>query len=705
MKIRHLFLTSLILLAVSSGLMGQYTPWMHWTLLPDEIMDEIIGETSGETAWKTIMETGGYNKDRLADEYETTFYESSYIYEQLKKYGLPGADIVRFPGGKVWDGIEGELWEVKPNRQKLASYLDNSAMLVSGSRNADVTAELVWVGQGRKKDLDGLDVKGKIVVTEGGVSQAYAAACTAEGALGVIAISQSRPAFDPLQIPWRGIRNRGGRDTVSGFAFYLPFREGLFLKQRLLRREKITVEAQVKAEERPYTLQCPVCFIPGTDPKAEEIIFSAHLFEGYVKQGANDNKSGSAAILEIARTLHRLIESGRIPRPRRTIRFLWGPEYSGTGPWVKANRELMEKTFCNINLDMVGEWLSLNQAHFCLMRTTYGNSHYINDVMENYYRFVGEGNRERIQGRSTASPYRFPRRIVAPFGADEPFIYSIETHYGASDHEVFNDWGVQVPGVMMIAWPDQWYHTSGDRVNKSDPTQLKRVAVIGAAAAYTVATADEDDAVRLASEIVSNGTRRLGHQLMRGIQALNEADADGFGKAYRQAWVYLVTAVRNEKNTLDSLHELAPTGTSLISHVKFMKQAVDEMGRTHLKTIEAHMRSVADGLGVEPADIIWTDKELGAEKIIPVPTSRVREKGYRGYREYLDEVPKDVQKKYTYRRGNIASTGELQCLINGKNSALDIKLMLDSQYEKESKLEDIQKYLDLLKAAGLITYK
>lgn len=275
---------------------------MYWTLLPEEIMAEIIGETSGETAWKTIMETGGYNKDRLADEYESTFYESQYIYEQLKKYGLPGANITRFPGGTVWDGIEGELWEVTPNRQKIASYLDNSAMLVRGSQNADVTAELVWVGQGQKKDLDGLDVKGKIVVTEGGVSQ-------------------SRPAFDPLQIPWSGIRNRGNDEIVSGFAFYLPFREGLFLKQRLLRGEKITVEARVRAEERPYTL-------------------------------------------------HRLIESGRIPRPRRTIRFLWGPEFSGTGPWVKANRDLMDKTLCNINLDMVGEWLSLNQAHFCLMRTT-----------------------------------------------------------------------------------------------------------------------------------------------------------------------------------------------------------------------------------------------------------------------------------------------------------------------------------------------
>ncbi len=69
-----------------------------------------------------------------------------------------------------------------------------------------------------------------------------------------------------------------------------------------------------------------------------------------------------------------------------------------------------------------------------------------------------------------------PVRIVAPFGADEPFWYSIETHYGASDHEVFNDWGVGVPGIMMIAWPDRWYHTSGDTADKSDATQMKRAA-------------------------------------------------------------------------------------------------------------------------------------------------------------------------------------------------------------------------------------
>lgn len=198
-------------------LIAQHTPWMIWTLIPQAQMDEIIGEASGETAFNTIMETGGFNKNRQADEYDTgTFYEAQYIYDQLKLYGLPGAELVRFPGGTVWDGIKGELWEIKPNRQKLASYQDMTAMLASGSSSADVAAELVWVGRGTTQEMQGKELAGKIVVTDGNISSVHSQACLKLGAEGVIGISTSREHFDPLQIPWRGIYSRrGGRMPLS----------------------------------------------------------------------------------------------------------------------------------------------------------------------------------------------------------------------------------------------------------------------------------------------------------------------------------------------------------------------------------------------------------------------------------------------------------------------------------------------------------
>ncbi|MGD8536303.1 MAG: M28 family peptidase, partial [Candidatus Aminicenantes bacterium] len=639
-------LVSLFVLALLAGgaAIAQMTPWLIWTLLPEEQMDEIIGEASGETAWNTIMETGGYNKDRLAEEYAGTFYESQYIYDQLKHYGLPGAEIVRFPAGQSWNGIKGELWEIKPQRRKLASYKDMTAMLARGSSSADVKAELVWVGRGTKAEIESAEVGGKIVVTEGSVSTVHNLACGERGGLGVIAISTSRISFDPLQIPWRGIYRRRG---VSGeeapqvkFGFLLPFREGELLKSRLLRREKITVHAQVEARMEDYEYQDVICHIPGTDPNAGEVILSAHLFEGIVKQGANDNKSGSAGIMEVARILHTLIEEGRLPRPKRTIRFLWGPEFSGTGPWVRENKEIMEKTLCNINMDMVGVGLSRSQAFMCLMRTTYGNAHYINDVMENYYRYVGEGNRSRIHTRGNL------RRIVAPTGTDEPFYYSIETHYGASDHEIFNDWGVGVPGIMMITWPDPWYHTSGDRVDKTDPTQMKRIAIIGAAGAYTVASADDDMVMKIAGEVASNGTRRLGHQLVVALENLNKATAEDLGKAYKKAWVQVSTAVTNEKDTLGSVLELAKNKTAVGSYVAKMQKTIDAVGAAHMEALKAHMETVSKNLGVKPVKILWTELEKKAAKMIPKPTAKVKENGYRGYLEFIRKVPAEESKKY-----------------------------------------------------------
>ena len=662
-------------------------------------MDEIIGEASGETAWNTIMETGGYNRDRLAAEYgDGTFYETQYIYDQLVYYGIPGADLVRLPGGEVWDGIKGELWEVSPMRQKLASYQDLRAMLANGSTNADVTAELVWVGMGTEGELDRANVAGKIVVTEGSISAVHAAACGDRGALGVVNIANGRPNFDPLQIPWSGIRSRGGGGGESKFGFFIPPREAEALKRRLQAGETITVHAEVESTTQPYELQDPVAYIPGTDPEAPEVILSAHLFEGYVKQGANDNKSGSAGILEVARTLNTLIEEGRIPRPRRTIRFLWGPEYSGTGPWVREQRELMENTMANINMDMVGEWLSLNKAYMRLMRTTYGQPHFINDVMENYYRYVGEANNERIQNRSGF--YKVPDRIVAPSGADEPFYYSIETHYGASDHMVFNDWGVQVPGIMMIVWPDQWYHTSGDRIDKADPTQLKRVAVIGAAAAYTVASADDDMAIRLAGEITSNATRRLGHKFVIAQERLNEAGADNLTHQYKWARAHVEGTVMAEVETLESVMELADDASKVGAYVQEMKGAIEAIGQAQLAALETHMEATARRLGAEPVSLSMCEMEERAASTVPRQTALVKRDGYTGWREHLNAVGADVRAQYPTE--GLASTSEVQLLIDGRHSVLDIKKMLDAQMQTPSNLQSIFNYLEILKAAGLV---
>jgi hypothetical protein len=664
------------------------------TLLPEKTIDEFIGEASGERAMNHIIEMAAYIHDRPASEYSGYFFETQYVLGKMQEYGLEGAVVNKYPGGQTWDGVEGTLWEVSPGHSKIADYDDLPAVLASGSTNADVTAELVWVGEGRQEDIDKAGVEGKIAVTSGSIAMVHSLA-VAKGALGVISYESPRPLEAPLAIPISGIGGRRGGTSAAKFGFFLPPREGIVLRDRL-RSEKITVHAIVEAQNLEYDMEVPSCIIKGTYPDAGEVIFSAHLFEGYVKMGANDDLSGCAAILEIARMLNTMINEGRIERPKRTIRFIWAPEFSGTGPWVKEHADIMKKTFCNINLDMVGLRLKDSQSFLCMHRTTYGNPHYINDVMENYYNFVGLGNRA---GLAVSGRGGFVKRIVSLTGTDDPFYYAIDDHTGASDHEVFNDWGVQVPGIMMITWPDIYYHTSQDIADKCDATELKRVCFIGAAAAYTIASAGEPMALRIAGEAAGNGSSRIGKQLQRAMDEIENINKDNFEPVYKRTRGYIEAAVLNEKATVNTTAELVPGSIAYQNTLMKFSASLDATGKSAVSEFDIYAEMKARELGIASIVFKPTPLEIKAKTIIPKPTSLVTEKSYRGYSEILMKLDPSVREKY--RRFD---TQELGRLCNGKNNALDIKKLLDTQMMTgETDLQDVINYISILKETGLVT--
>jgi aminopeptidase YwaD len=690
-------LTALVVLYLAGN--GQNS--LPRTLLPAKITDELIGEASGERAMNHIYEMAAYIHDRPASEYKGYFFETQYVLDRMKEYGLEGAVVNTFPGGTTWDGIKATLWEVSPGKSKIADYMDLPAVLASGSTNADVTAELVWVDEGRQEDIDKAGVAGKIAVTSGSISMVHSLA-VAKGALGVISYDSPRPLQVPLAIPISGIGGRrgGGGESTAKFGFFLTPRDGILLRDRLLGREKITVHAVVQVQNLEYDNEIPTCIIKGTDPNAGEVIFSAHLFEGYVKMGANDDLSGCAAILEVARMLNTMINEGRIERPKRTIRFIWAPEISGTGLWVTANKDLMKKTLCNINLDMVGLWLKPSQSFLCLHRTTYGNPHYINDVMENYYTFVGLGNRA---GLAVSGRAGFVKRIVSPTGSDDPFYYAIDDHYGSSDHEVFNDWGVNVPGIMMITWPDLYYHTSQDIADKCDPTQLKRVCFIGAAAAYTIANADDNMALKIASEVTGNGSARIGHQLQRAMDEIDNSTKENFESTYRKTKGYIEAAVINEKATASTTAELASNSQVYSTTLNKVYASIDAIGKGAISSLDTYAETKCKSLGA-----VWTvskptEIETKAKTIIPKVTTLVADGGYRGYSQVMTKLDPKVREKYPLK-GRGLDTQELSRLCNGKNSALDIKKLLDTQTRQgEADLQDVINYIYILKEAGLVT--
>jgi len=89
------------------------------------------------------------------------------------------------------------------------------------------------------------------------------------------------------------------------------------------------LHAHVKAGQHPGNYEVVTATIPGADSKLkeEEIAFSCHL--DHQRPGANDNASGCVTILEVARTLQKLISEGKLARPARTIRFIFRRRLKG----------------------------------------------------------------------------------------------------------------------------------------------------------------------------------------------------------------------------------------------------------------------------------------------------------------------------------------------------------------------------------------
>lgn len=681
---------ALSVLPLSLNAQEYMTPFSH-SLLDEHHYDLIVGESSGDVAYHHILDLAPYERDRRNEEYSGLFIESAYVAGKLNEYGLEGVEVELLGKTQTWDGVSASLWEVSPKTAKIADYRDLAAILAQGSRSAHVTAELVWVGRGTRQEIESVDLKGKIAVTEASGSSVHNLAVPA-GAVGVISYYSPRPLKDPIQIPNASIR--GGNNAT--FCINLPPRDGYALRDRLLRGEKITVKADIETTTEETEIEVPTCVIKGTDPDAGEVILSAHLFEGYVKLGANDNTSGSAALIEVARTLNDLISDGLLPRPKRTIRFIWVPEFQGSMPWAAKHKDILANTLCNFNLDMVGLWLSKSESVYCMHRTTMGNPHYLNDVAESYYHYMGATNRGFVAtgvGRPDAT-----KPVYSMTGSRDPFYYSINAHYGSSDHEVFNDWGVQVPGIIMITWPDNYYHTSGDRPEICDPTQLHRAIVIAAASAYTIAGADENMAIKIASEVASNAEKRMSLKMRYDLAQLNGASEEEFKDLYRTAVFNQDALLNNETATLATVMELAPSSALLDEYVKSLQASLKTVRAANGKNIDASMKAKAATSGYAPVKVELSAEEKAASKIFPHSTSKVKEYGY----GVLRSIPAELAAKYGIRLTYSAEVAKLASY--GKNSVLDIKKMLDAQFPDSDSLESVMKYIELLKEAGLLEY-
>ncbi len=576
------------------------------TLIPQSTIESIVNEASGSMAMNSIYDLAGYEHDRLADEYKTLYREAAYMEKMAKQFNLEDVHIEHFKlPNKTWDGELGELWITSPTKRLVVSYRDIAASLAPGSQSADVTTELVYVGRGdRPADYKDKNVAGKIVLASAATGAVHNLAVREYGAAGVASFANptGRPIDRPDEISWNNIGGRGGAQGKTTFGFNLSHRMGQELVEMLERGEKVTVHARVKATEYDAEMQVPTASIKGDGSSNQEIFYTGHLFEGIAKQGAMDDTSGCAVTLEMLRAWKKLIDDGVLPRPKRTVRVLWVPEIQGTNAYLDRFPDEAKRIVAAFSIDMAGEDNRINRNSLRLMRTPYTVNHFINEVTQQFFEYVGDTNREKVQNRRISYSYMFP--ILDPQGSRDQFYYNIEKHYGSSDHTAFLGHGI--PAILMNNWPDWAYHTNEDRPWSADPTQLKRAVFIALASGHVMAGADGAMAVRIAETTAGQAAERTGTELRHALQMVGDHDN------YREARNLVEQAYIREAEAIRSSAVLAEGDAKSVAKIDELAKTFVETGRVaDLKRLEAYAKSVGS------AEIKLTSDEEQASKLIP----------------------------------------------------------------------------------------
>jgi hypothetical protein len=517
-------------------------------LLDNKTRDLLHESLSGELAKEHVYQITRYHRIQGSRQYRDA---ANYVLGKLRGYGFSEKDayIETFKSdGKVsyqtwqspsgWDISWAELRMVEPYDERIVGYPEIAMSVMTYSNPGDVTAELVWVGSGeRDEDYVEKNVKGKIVLATGYGGAVHRLAVLKYGAKAVVCfLDDDRAKEHPDMLQYTGMWPRTDELSRVTFGFNLTSRQGTKLRDMLLSGKKVVVCGQVKGIGlEPYFMDVVVAHIRGTEHPDEELVFSAHL--DHPKESANDNASGSGAILDIARTLKELTASGRLPKPKRSFRFLWVPEWNGTMPYIDAHPELVGQelggTFlANINMDMVGENLDLLHSKMGITRTPDSNPSALNDVVENMAQMVDGMD------------------IRTPRGSLSEFNYRISQYTGGSDHMMFID--RKIPGVMF-SHSDYTHHTSEDTPDKVDPVELERCEIISTGAMLYLANLDEEQAIDLVHLTAANSAKRLADDGRRACQLIAAAAVKDLAAAWTDALNIVEHRAGWEIQTLESV--------------------------------------------------------------------------------------------------------------------------------------------------------
>jgi len=339
---------------------------------------------------------------------------AEYLAAQLRQYGYP----VEFHSFQ-FPFFEARSVQVQVLGATPRAVVAQALLLTTPTPSAGIEADVVAVGLGRPEDYEGRRVTGAIVLAERGVItfREKVANAAARGAAAVVVYNnQSGIVAGTLQqrseIPAVTIAQDDGRQLLEA-----------------VQRGSVRLRVMVDAVHETRTTVNVVATKRGTARPDEIVVVGGHYDSVPRSPGANDNASGTAAVLEAARVL------ASIPTPRTVQFVLFAAEELGLFGSAAFVAERRQGVVAMVNLDMVGWGERL---------------------------MVGNAGRDEAIVELAVQAAQGAGIQVSRFRA------------GASDHASFERAGI--PALFLHRGVDPDYHRPTDVPSNVDPRHLEEAA-------------------------------------------------------------------------------------------------------------------------------------------------------------------------------------------------------------------------------------
>ncbi len=499
-----------------------------------------------------------------------------YLRAKMTEAGLADVELVHAPADGVtqvgfwtmplaWDAESARLEilddSVPAAERVLADYKQIPASLGmwSGPTPPEgVVAEIVHVKTG---EAGRVDLRGKIALTDENAWQ-IKWKLVKDGAIGAINAFTESPSLEDGRQWVNGWGDNGWAFTKQStplLLFSITPRQTALLC-RLLAHGPVRVKATVATRYYEGTYPYVTGAIRGTG--SEEVLVLGHASE----QGAQDNATGVAAILEALHALNQLIESGALPRPKRSMRALSMGEVYGSMHYVAHNPDRIRRTVAAICVDTPAAAYELAGTEFSF----YMNPHIAKDFTDALILKI-------------AADY-FPT-VKRPWH-EKPFMTGTDTYLAEPMVGVPTAWGYSGSGV-------ETHHNSEDTPDRADARSLRDITIVTAAFLYYVANAGEPEAKWLAGLSES----RAYEQVLKAAAPFLDS-GEHTAQRLEQAREALEYAQDRETQSILSVMRLVPEDRR--NHLRLeLQTAIDRLG---VFTQSQFARIRAAFGGIDPAE-------------------------------------------------------------------------------------------------------